>query len=131
VKVRRSRLEVLGILDYVDLWGADAATEKYGVDSRTLKRWAEQRERCPIAFTERRQRTWLPVRYDDLADIAHDTQRFSSHDPIVVSPLDIPINDVMPIPPISSDVALLLHPWVTFGLEAPVGGCRGRAARGR
>src|SRR5690606_10081785 len=36
------------------------------------QRWAEQREGCPIAFTERRQRTWLPVRYKDLSDIAHD-----------------------------------------------------------
>ena len=42
MKVRRSRLEVLTILDHVDLWGADAATENYGVDSRTLKRWAER-----------------------------------------------------------------------------------------
>src|SRR5690606_12255850 len=72
-------------------------------------RWAEQRERCPIAFTERRQRTWLPVRYKDLADIAHDVEHFSSHDPIVVSPLEIPINDVMPIAPISSDPPV--HTW--------------------
>ena len=42
MKVRRSRLEVLTILDFVDLWGADATTEKYGVDGRTLKRWQER-----------------------------------------------------------------------------------------
>ena len=72
-------------------------------------RWAEQRDGCPIAFTERRQRTWLPVRYEDLADIAHDVEHFSSHDPIVVSPLEIPINDVMPIAPISSDPPV--HTW--------------------
>jgi cytochrome P450 len=72
-------------------------------------RWAEQRERCPIAFTERRQRTWLPVRYEDLADIAHDVERFSSRDIAVVSPFDIPMNDVMPVPPISSDPPF--HTW--------------------
>src|SRR3546814_14667695 len=48
-------------------------------------RWAEQRDQCPIAFTERRQRTWLPVRYQDLSDLAHDVEHFSSHDPIVVT----------------------------------------------
>ncbi|MDY7105146.1 MAG: hypothetical protein S0880_28500 [Actinomycetota bacterium] len=73
------------------------------------KRWAEQRERCPIAFTERRQRTWLPVRYSDLGDIAHDVERFSSHDPIVVSPFDVAINDLLPVPPISSDPPF--HTW--------------------
>jgi cytochrome P450 len=73
------------------------------------KRWAEQRERCPIAFTDRRQRTWLPVRYEDLADIAHDVERFSSHDPIVVSPFDVPVNDLLPVAPISSDPPF--HTW--------------------
>ncbi|MFP5579236.1 MAG: cytochrome P450 [Acidimicrobiia bacterium] len=73
------------------------------------KRWAEQRERCPIAFTERRQRTWLPVGYKDLADIAHDVEHFSSHDPIVVSPFDVPVNDLLPVAPISSDPPF--HTW--------------------
>ncbi len=49
------------------------------------RRWSEQRERCPIAFTERRQRTWLPVRYQDLSEIAHDVETFSSSDVAVVS----------------------------------------------
>ncbi len=70
---------------------------------RPEARWAEQRERCPIAFTERRQRTWLPVKYEDLSAIAHDLDRFSSRDITVVSPFDAPINDVFPVPPISSD----------------------------
>ena len=73
------------------------------------QRWAEQRERCPIAFTERRQRTWLPVRYEDLSDIAHDIERFSSRDIAVVSPFDVPLNDVFPVPPISSDRPV--HTW--------------------
>lgn len=73
------------------------------------KRWAEQRERCPIAFTERRQRTWLPVKYEDLSDIAHDVDRFSSRDIAVVSPFEVPLNDVFPVPPISSDRPV--HTW--------------------
>src|SRR3546814_3789056 len=66
-------------------------------------------EWCPIAFTERRQRTWLPVRYEDLSAIAHDVERFSSRDIAVVSPLDVPLNDVIPVPPISSDPPF--HTW--------------------
>jgi cytochrome P450 len=74
------------------------------------QRWTEQRNGgCPIAFTERRQRTWLPVRYEDLAEIAHDTERFSSRDIVVVSPFEQPINDLMPVPPISSDPPV--HTW--------------------
>src|SRR5688572_946068 len=72
-------------------------------------RWAEQRETCPIAFTERRQRTWLPVTYEDIAGIAHDVDRFSSRDIAVVSPFAAPINDVFPVPPISSDKPT--HTW--------------------
>lgn len=73
------------------------------------RRWAEQRQQCPIAFTERRQRTWLPVRYEDLSAIAHDVEHFSSRDITVVSPFDDPINDVFPVPPISSDPPT--HTW--------------------
>ncbi len=98
-------------LDYgpVEDWATDfdILDEDYVVHPEL--RWAEQRERCPIAFTERRQRTWLPVRYDDLSEIAHDVERFSSRDITVVSPFDQPINDIMPVPPISSDPPL--HTW--------------------
>lgn len=73
------------------------------------QRWAEQREGCPIAFTDRRQRTWLPVKYDDISAIAHDVDRFSSRDITVVSPFDVPINDIFPVPPISSDRPV--HTW--------------------
>ena len=76
---------------------------------RPEERWAWQREHCPIAFTERRQRTWLPVLYSDLSDIAHDVEHFSSRDITVVSPFDEPINDVFPVPPISSDAPV--HTW--------------------
>src|SRR3546814_1017906 len=40
--------------------------------------WADLRERCPMAHTDRYGSTWLPPRYDDLAAIAHDVDRFSS-----------------------------------------------------
>jgi cytochrome P450 len=62
------------------------------------------RQRCPIAHTERFGGAWLPTRYEDVAAIAYDTDRFSSRS-IVLSNFRPP-RDIAPIggsPPISSD----------------------------
>jgi cytochrome P450 len=62
------------------------------------------RQRCPIAHTERFGGAWLPTRYDDVAAIAYDTDRFSSR-AIIMSNFRPP-RDLAPIggsPPISSD----------------------------
>jgi cytochrome P450 len=74
--------------------------------------WAENpypiqddlRQRCPIAHTDRFGGVWLPTRYDDVAAIAYDTDRFSSR-AIVISNFRPP-HDIAPVggtPPISSD----------------------------
>ena len=62
------------------------------------------RQRCPIAHTDRFGGGWLPVRYDDVAAIAYDTENFSSR-AIIMSNFRPP-TDIAPIggsPPISSD----------------------------
>src|SRR5580693_9467308 len=62
------------------------------------------RQRCPIAHTERFGGAWLPTRYDDVAAIACDTERFSSR-AIILSNLRPP-RELAPVggsPPISSD----------------------------
>ncbi|HKN97170.1 MAG TPA: cytochrome P450 [Pseudonocardiaceae bacterium] len=64
----------------------------------------ELRQRCPIAHTDRFGGAWLPTRYDDVAEIAYDTDRFSSR-AIIVSNFRPPL-DLAPVggtPPISSD----------------------------
>lgn len=62
------------------------------------------RQRCPIAHTERFGGMWIPTRYEDVAEIARDTGRFSSRGIIAANlrpPRDLaPVGDV---PPISSD----------------------------
>ncbi|MFI6500073.1 cytochrome P450 [Nonomuraea typhae] len=62
------------------------------------------RQRCPIARTERFGGGWLPTRYDDVAAIAYDTDRFSSRS-IIMSNFRPPkeIAPVGGVPPISSD----------------------------
>jgi cytochrome P450 len=62
------------------------------------------RERCPIARTDRFGGGWLPTRYEDVAAIAYDTERFSSR-AIIMSNFRPP-RELAPIggaPPISSD----------------------------
>ncbi len=62
------------------------------------------RQRCPIAHTDRFGGGWLPVRYEDVAAIAYDTDRFSSR-AIIMGNVRPPL-DLAPVggsPPISSD----------------------------
>ena len=62
------------------------------------------RQRCPIAHTDRFGGAWLPTRYEDVAAIAYDTERFSSRS-IILSNFRPP-RELAPIggsPPISSD----------------------------
>jgi cytochrome P450 len=72
--------------------------------------WADLRQRCPIAHTERWGGSWLPTRYDDVAEMAHLIPALSSQEFIVVPP--VPVHDpetgellrARPhAPPISSD----------------------------
>jgi cytochrome P450 len=62
------------------------------------------RQRCPIAHTGRFGGGWLPVRYEDVAAIAYDTERFSSRSIIMGN--FRPPREIAPVggsPPISSD----------------------------
>ena len=62
------------------------------------------RQRCPIARTGRFGGGWLPTRYEDVAAIAYDTERFSSRS-IIMSNFRPPraLAPVGGSPPISSD----------------------------
>jgi cytochrome P450 len=62
------------------------------------------RQRCPIAHTERFGGGWLPTRYEDVAAIAYDTERFSSR--AIIMGNFRPPREIAPVggsPPISSD----------------------------
>ncbi|MFI7479168.1 cytochrome P450 [Nonomuraea sp. NPDC049646] len=62
------------------------------------------RRRCPIAHTDRFGGGWLPTRYEDVAAVAYDTERFSSRS-IIMSNFRPP-RESAPVggtPPISSD----------------------------
>lgn len=48
--------------------------------------WAEMREKCPIAHTERLGGSWNPTRFDDLREMAKMTSELSSRQPLVMPP---------------------------------------------
>jgi cytochrome P450 len=63
--------------------------------------WDELREGCPVAHSDRRGRTILPTRHDDIAAVAYDTDHFSSRDVGTIPPVE----GAKPLvaPPITSD----------------------------
>ena len=65
--------------------------------------WAELRDKCPVAHSDRYGGTWLPVTHEHVREIAYDTENFTSR-AVVVSTV-VP-EDPAPIggaPPITSD----------------------------
>ena len=79
----------------------DHAEPEYNENLHAI--WADLRQRCPVAHTDRYDSTWLPVSHADVSAIANDTEHFTSRG-VVVSNLRPP--ESAPIggaPPITSD----------------------------
>ena len=96
----------------------DVLSPEYVADPFRI--WDELRPTCPVAHTDRRGSTWLPTRYRDVVDLAHDIDHFSSEQISVIpfegGPRDEPVL-AYGLPPISADPPLhtwtrrLLLPW--------------------
>jgi len=68
--------------------------------------WDELRRKCPVAHSDRYGGTWLPVRHDDIAAVAYDTEHFTSRSVVVSEIRPGPDDLPAPIglaPPITSD----------------------------
>lgn len=87
--------------------------------------WEELRETCPIAHTDRYGGVWLPTRHEDVAEIAYDTDNFTSRSILVTEfrpPLELAPSGIAP--PISSDPPfhngarrLLLQPFAPQAID--------------
>jgi len=80
----------------------DHTDERWAADPHTIS--GVLRKTCPVAHTERFGGAWLPTRHADIAEIAYDTERFTSRSPLVTD--ERPPLELEPIgiaPPISSD----------------------------
>ena len=88
----------------------DVLSPSYVADPFTI--WDELRRACPVAHSDRRGPTWLPTRYQDVVDLAHDIDHFSSAE-ISVIPFsgERRAEPVLAygLPPISADPPL--HTW--------------------
>jgi cytochrome P450 len=90
----------------VNDWATDFDHTDAGWAADPYPIWADLRQRCPVAHSERYGGTWLPVTHEFVSEVAYDTEHFTSRS-IVVSerrpgPDDLPA----PIglsPPITSD----------------------------
>jgi hypothetical protein len=92
----------------VEDWSTDYDIFDDGYVADPAPVWAELRERCPIAHTQRWGGSWLPTRYEDVAAMARLVPELSSRFPLVVPPaIDLGPGDALAyqagIPPISSD----------------------------
>jgi hypothetical protein len=68
--------------------------------------WDELRGRCPVAHSTRYGGTWMPVRHEDVAAVAYDTEHFTSRSVVVSEVRPGPDDLPAPIglaPPITSD----------------------------
>jgi cytochrome P450 len=101
-------------------WATDFSHMEPEYAERAIEIWDDLRQRCPVAHTERFGGAWLPTRYEDVAAVAYDTERFSSRSIIMGNyrtPREIaPIGDSPPIssdPPFHHDARKLLLPAFT------------------
>ena len=83
------------VTDWVNDW--DWLDDQWGANAIDI--WNDVREQCPMAQTERYGRAFMPVTMEAVAEVANDTEHFSSIRVAVGRP-DAPHN---PAPPITSD----------------------------
>lgn len=68
--------------------------------------WADLRERCPVARTERYGGAWFPATHAGVTAVATDTEHFTSRQVVLVNgrpSQDVPPAPIGPAPPITSD----------------------------
>jgi cytochrome P450 len=68
--------------------------------------WDKLRRTCPVAHSDRYGGTWLPVRHEDVAAVAYDTEHFTSRSVVVSEVRPGPDDPPAPVglaPPITSD----------------------------
>ena len=81
------------VQDWASDW--DWLDEQWGPNAPEI--WRDLREAgCPMAFTERYGRAWMPVTHEAVAQIANDTEHFSSYR-VSVSRPDSPLRKAPPI----------------------------------
>lgn len=79
----------------------DHADPEYNLNAHEI--WADLRERCPVAHTDRYHGAWLPVTHADVSRIAYDTEHFTSRSVVVSTAEQLAEAPIGGAPPITSD----------------------------
>ncbi len=79
----------------------DHADPEYNLHAHEI--WADLRERCPVAHTDRYHGAWLPVTHADVSRIAYDTEHFTSRSVVVSTAEQLAEAPIGGAPPITSD----------------------------
>lgn len=109
----------------VDEWATDFdhADPTYNPHAHAI--WADLRERCPVAHTDRYGGAWLPTTHELVSQIAYDTEHYTSRSVVVSTSTILATAPVGGAPPITSDPPfhhharrLLLPPFAPKQIEA-------------
>ncbi len=84
--VRPSTDETWEVGGPVEDWTTDYDIRDPSYVENPVPIWAEMRERCPIAHTERLGGSWNPTRFDDLREMAKMVPELSSRQVLVMPP---------------------------------------------
>jgi cytochrome P450 len=79
----------------------DHADPEYNLHAHEI--WADLREQCPVAHTDRYHGAWLPVTHADVTRIAYDTEHFTSRSVVVSTAEQLAQAPIGGAPPITSD----------------------------
>jgi cytochrome P450 len=85
----------------------DHADPAYNENAHAI--WADLRDRCPVAHSDRYNGTWLPVTREDVARVAYDTEHFTSRAVVVNTGVMLAEPPVGGAPPITSDPPFHQH----------------------
>ena len=67
-------------------WTTDYDIRDEGYVKNPVPIWAEMRDKCPIAHTDRLGGSWNPTRFDDTRELAKMVPELSSRQPLVMPP---------------------------------------------
>ncbi len=100
----------------------DHADPSYNPNAHAI--WADLRQRCPVAHTDRYHGAWLPTTHELVSQIAYDTEHYTSRSVVVSTSTILAQAPVGAAPPISSDPPfhhharrLLLPPFAPKRIE--------------
>ena len=87
----------------VEDWATDFDHAEPFYNAHAPEVWAELRNTCPVAHTDRYNGAWLPVTHELVSQISYDTEHFTSRSVIVSAFRPLAQSPIGNAPPISSD----------------------------